>query len=349
MFQALAIDANASVPSERLQSPWLLSRRWDLLFLIGSAILVPLPLLIKNGFGLSVSAVNLAVTVLIGGPHLFATFSYTLLEKRFWKLHPFYAAGAFLIPPLVIYLGLFHFTVLVGLFFFWASIHILHQVCFLVDCYQAKRNGAVAEAWSRTIDYVVVFTSIYPIAFYKLVNGTFSVAGQTLKIPFVYGHPPAFIVMTSLFAVSLTLFLGKCVWEGTHGTLNGPKTLLIGVTVLVSFLLPIPQDLDVTFQGFNTWHSLQYIGLAWWMNVLRKERAEISSPFVNKISGRNRSPYFYAACLAPTLAFLGIIAVLVKTTTMPANQCYFMVVLSGLLAHYYFDHWVFTKTQSVVR
>src|SRR5262249_5333807 len=117
------------------QSPWLLSRRWDLVFLIGSAVLVPLPLLIKNGFGLSVSAVNLAVTVLIGGPHLFATFSYTLLEKRFWKLHPFYAIGAFAIPPLVIYMGLKHFPVLIGVFFFWASVHILHQVCFLVDCY----------------------------------------------------------------------------------------------------------------------------------------------------------------------------------------------------------------------
>jgi hypothetical protein len=330
----------------RSSDPWLLSRRWDLIFLIGSAVLVPLPLLIKNGLGLSVSAVNLAVTVLIGGPHLFATFTYTLLEKRFWKLHPFYAAGAFLVPPSVVYLGLRHFAVLIGIFFFWASIHILHQICFLVDCYQAKRR--TMEIWSRLIDYSVVFTSIYPIAFHKLVNGTFTVAGQTLKIPFVLGNPMAFVFMTALFTASLLLFLGKCLWELNQGTLNGPKTLLIAVTVAVSFLLPIPKDLDVTFQGFNTWHSLQYIGLAWWINVLRKERAAISSPLVRVISGPTRTPYFYAACLAPTLAFLGIIAILVRTTSLAANQCYFMVVLSGLLVHYYFDHWVFTKTEAVV-
>jgi len=314
--------------------------------LIGSAVLVPLPLLIKSGFGLSVTVVNLAVTVLIGGPHLFATFSYTLLEKRFWKLHPFYAMGALAIPPLVVYMGLKHFPFLIGIFFFWASIHILHQVCFLVDCYQSKKR--MSTAWSRLIDYGVVFTSIYPIASYKLVNGTFTVAGQTLRMPFVLGNHFAFVAMTSLFAVALGLYLGKCVWEIREKTLNGPKTLLIVVTVVVSFLLPIPKDLDVTFQGFNTWHSLQYIGLAWWINVLRKERAEISSPFVNKISGRNRTPYFYAACLLPTLIFLGIIAVLVRTTSLPSNQCYFMVVLSGLLAHYYFDHWVFTKVGAVV-
>lgn len=328
------------------RSPWLLSRRWDLIFLIGSAVLVPLPLLIKSGFGLSVSAVNLAVTILIGGPHLWATFTYTLLEKRFWKLHPFYAAGSFLIPPLVVYLGLNHFPVLIGLFFFWASIHILHQICYLVDCYQAKQG--TSEAWSRLIDYAVVFTSIYPIAFYKLVNGTFTVAGQTLKIPFVYDNPFIFIVMTSLFIASLVLYSGKTAWEWKQGQLSVPKTLLIGVTVLVSFLLPIPRDLDVTFQGFNTWHSLQYIGLAWWINVLRKQRVEISSPFVRTISGRGRTPYFYAACLVPTLIFLAIIAVLVKTTSLASNQCYFMVTLSGLLVHYYFDHWVFTKVSAVV-
>ncbi|HEX5037605.1 MAG TPA: hypothetical protein VFX30_10640 [bacterium] len=335
------------LPSQRSsESAWLLSRRWDLVFLIGGALLVPLPLLIKNGFGLSVSAVNLAITVLIGGPHLFATFSYTLLEKRFWKLHPYYAMGAFAIPPLVVYLGLNHFPVLIGVFFFWASIHILHQMCFLVDCYQAKRK--TATAWARLIDYGVVFTSIYPIAIYKMVNGTFTVAGQTLKLPFVLGNHFVFVAMTSLFAAALALYLGKCVWEIREKTLNGPKTLLILVTVVVSFLIPIPKDLDVTFQGFNTWHSLQYIGLAWWINVLRKERAEISSPLVNKIAGRSRTPYFYAACLVPTLIFLGIIAILVRTTSLPSNQCYFMVVLSGLLAHYYFDHWVFTKTQAVV-
>jgi hypothetical protein len=215
-----------------------------------------------------------------------------------------------------------------------------------VDCYQAKKKKA--SAWARLIDYGVVFSSIYPIASYKLVNGTFNVAGQTLKMPFVLGNHFVFVAMTSLFAVALALFLGKCVWEIREKVLNGPKTLLILVTVLVSFLLPIPKDLDVTFQGFNTWHSLQYIGLAWWINVLRKGRAEISSPLVNKISGRGRAPYFYVACLVPTMIFLSIIAVLVRMTGLPSNQCYFMVVLSGLLAHYYFDHWVFTKTQAVV-
>ena len=48
------------------------------------------------------------------------------------------------------------------------------------------------------------------------------------------------------------------------------------------------------------------------------------------------------------LVFLILIAILKKFTTLSPNQCYFMVVLSGLLMHYYFDHWVFTQVSAVV-
>lgn len=328
-------------------SPWLLSRRSDLLFLIGSALLVPLPLIIKNGFGLSVTLVNLIVTVLIGGPHLFATFTYTVMEKRFWSRHPFYAASAFAIPPLVIFAGLKAFSLLITIFFTWASIHILHQICYISDCYQ-KKAGNGFPPWSRAIDYAVVFTSLYPVAAYKLVNGNFHVAGQTILIPHVFGNPLIFVFVLSLFLVSLSLFVGKSLWEYRRGNLIFPKTLLLGLTVVISFFVPVPKEMDVSFQGFNTWHSLQYIALAWWMNNLRKQKEEISSPFVRSISGRERTPFFYLYCLVPTLAFLGIIMLLARSTSLPYSQCYFMVTLSGLLAHYYFDHWVFTRVDAVV-
>lgn len=328
-------------------TPWLLSARWDLFFLIGSVILVPLPLLIKNGLGLSISLVNLIVTILIGGPHLFATFTYTWMEKRFWAKHPYYAAGAFLIPPAVVVLGLKAFGLLIALFFFWASIHILHQICYIADCYREKADPGVT-AWGKVIDYAVVFTSIYPMAAYKLVHGNFAVAGQNILIPHVYRNPLVFLTLLSLFLVSLVLFVAKSFWDLKKGRFHLPKTLLIGITVGVSFFLPTANELDVAFQGFNTWHSLQYLALAWWINNLRKQKKEISSPLVLGISGPERTKLFYLSCLIPTFAFLGLIALLARTTSLPYNQCYFIVVLSGLLAHYYFDHWVFTRVDAVV-
>jgi hypothetical protein len=186
------------------------------------------------------------------------------------------------------------------------------------------------------------------MAAYKLVKGTFIVAGQTFLIPYVYGNPLVFLVTLSLFLASLILFVGKSFWDYKRGAFNFPKTLLIGVTVVVSFLLPTAKELDIAFQGFNAWHSLQYIALAWWINHLRKAKREIGSPLVLGISGRERTILFYLSCLIPTLAFLGLIALLAKSTSLPFNQCYFIVVLSGLLAHYYFDHWVFTRVEAVV-
>ncbi|QQR81824.1 MAG: hypothetical protein IPJ69_06990 [Deltaproteobacteria bacterium] len=332
-------------------SPWLISKRLDLLFFLGGFILVPLPLLIKNGYGLSVTLVNLVITVLIGGPHLFATFTYTFMEKKFWKRHPIYASSALLIPPTVIYLGLNAFGILITIFFSWASIHLLHQTCYIADCYR-KKIGDTSPflAWEKWIDYSVVFSSIYPVAIYKIVNGTFNVANQNIQIPYVTGNPFVFDFVISFFGIALMLFIAKTIWEIKTQTISWPKTALISMTVFVALLIAVPKDLDVAFQGFNTWHSLQYIALAWWVNVVRKDRGDISSPLVNGVSGRGffKTLGFYTLCLMPTLGFLAIITLLARSSGLPYNKCYFTVTLSGLLIHYYFDHWLFTKTKAIV-
>jgi len=346
MSQAVVAPPLTVVPGKNF---WLLSKRWDMVFLIGSVVFVPLPLLIKNGFGLSVTLFNLALSLLVVGPHLFSTFTYTLMERRFWRKHPLYAAGSLAIPPIVIYLGIVHFTLLIVLFLFWASVHALHQIGYLADCYQAKQSSRKGK-WLRAIDYAVIFTSLCPIAAYKLVHGSFLVANTAIKIPYVLDNPPVFFLMSALFVVALILYVSKTLWEWKTGHLNPQKALWIGLSIAVVFLLPVPKDLDDAFQGFNAWHSFQYLGLAWWINCLRKERGRIGSPFVQSISGPGkwRAVGFYVSCLAPTLAFFGVIALLTKTSGLQSAQCYFIVALSGLWMHYYFDHWVFTRVRLVV-
>jgi hypothetical protein len=205
-------------------------------------------------------------------------------------------------------------------------------------------------AWEKWIDYSVVFSSIYPVAIYKIVNGTFEVAGQNIKIPLVTGNPFVFDLVISFFGIAFFLFIAKTIWEVKADAVSWPKTLLISFTIFVALLIAVPKDLDVAFQGFNTWHSLQYLGLAWWVNVIRKERGDISSPLVNGISGRGflKTAGFYTFCLIPTLGFLSIVTLLARSTGLPYNKCYFTVTLSGLLIHYYFDHWLFTKTKAIV-
>ena len=84
---------------------WICSRQWDLTLIIGSAVLVPLPLLFASlaqatGWMTqeqAIEVINIAVAALIGGPHLFSTVTFTFLNRSFLKRRPLYAACSFLL------------------------------------------------------------------------------------------------------------------------------------------------------------------------------------------------------------------------------------------------------------
>src|SRR6478609_7203469 len=77
----------AAQPITREGGPWIRSRRFDLLFLTASGVLVFVPYLsygLLQRLGASQDtaslAVGLAVTLLVGGPHMYSTFLRTALE-----------------------------------------------------------------------------------------------------------------------------------------------------------------------------------------------------------------------------------------------------------------------------
>src|SRR5205814_8500530 len=104
---------------------WICNRQWDLTLIIGSAILVPLPLLLASLAQVSgwmtrtqaIGAINIAVAALIGGPHLFSTVTFTFLNRQFLKRRSLYAAGSFMLPVTVIYLGIHNYDLLINFFF----------------------------------------------------------------------------------------------------------------------------------------------------------------------------------------------------------------------------------------
>lgn len=346
--------AGSTLPFPR-ESGWICSRRWDLSLLIGSAILVPLPLLFASLAQVSgwmtqqqaVDAINIVVAALIGGPHLFSTVTFTFLNKSFLKRRPVYAACSFVLPILVIYLGTFHYATLVNFFFAWASLHVLHQIIYLSDCYRAQ-SPAPDPAWSRLIDYGLILTGLYPIGIYKLQQGKFHVGGVLLPFPEILRplHLPQ--LMGAIFAFFLLAWIWKTGREARQGRMSAPKTMLIGVTSLVSFFLPMGSNLDVLFQGYNTWHSFQYLFLLWVINRLRYQRGEIDNPLVLYLVRKQTMIPYYLSFLAAT-GILVILTLIVRAlTTLSADQSYFIVVLSILLMHYYFDHFLFTRTDWLV-
>jgi hypothetical protein len=350
--------AYAAVPElmpQRRQG-WIYKPAWDLSLLIFSAILVPLPFLAAWAAQVSgwmspqqaIDLINITVATLIGGPHLFSTLTYTLLDKRFRNGHRWYSKLAFLLPVGVVCLGVTQYTLLITFFFTWASLHVLHQIIYLSDCYRARsRSRAVEPLWSRTLDYGLILTGLYPIGLYKLSLRQFHVGGVVLPYPAWLQPLHLSVVAGVVFGIFLLGWIAKTVVEIGKGRASLPKTLLIGITTVVSFCLPLGSNLDVLFQGYNTWHSFQYLFLLWLLNRLRDQRGEIDSPFVRKLVRHNSMLPYYACFLAATGVLVVLTLIVRALTPLSADQSYFVVVLSVLLMHYYFDHFLFSQPELV--
>jgi hypothetical protein len=296
------------------------------------------------------------IALLIGGPHMYATYTRTFLDGEFRKRHVGFLLGSLLLPVVVVYLGVSNFPLLVTLFFFWASVHILHQIAYIIDCYGDKQRKALSLP-ARILDYVVVFSSLYPIGVWRMVNDDFKIGKIRLLFPefmMIENNPVIgwglFLLVTLLFAVSLTLWVWRSYQEYTRGELHTPKTILMGLTIVVSFFIPSYHELDVAFQGFNTWHSIQYLGLTLYINRLRQQKEGISTPLIRNMSLAGKGWKFYLFNVGCALGAVTMIALLLFNKDrlgFSFDQCYYVVVLSFLLMHYYHDHLLFMQKDAL--
>ena len=372
---SVAIGSRSGEVPENL---WLNNRTWDLTFISLSAVLVILPFAayeifkyilgvnsVREALGVnptdvldvSRNIVNGLIALFIGGPHMYSTYTRTFLDGEFRKHHVFFLLGSLVLPFIVVYLGIVNFQLLITFFFFWASIHILHQIAYIIDCYNQKNTKPISLP-SRILDYVVVFSSLYPIGVWRMVNDDFKIGQIRLLFPdflMIQNNPTVgwgvFLFAVMIFGVSLTLWIGRTYREYVHGELHVPKALLMGLTIVVAFFIPAYHELDVAFQGFNTWHSFQYLGLTLYINRLRQQKEGISTPLIRNMSIEGKGWRYYMFNVACALGAVGMIALLLwnrQTLGFSFDQCYYVVVLSFLLMHYYHDHLLFTKTDAIL-
>jgi hypothetical protein len=348
--------ATLAIETTGRRSLWLKSPKWDLTWISLSVILMIVPYgtyYIGQAIGFDPNKARVAVNYLIagaiGGPHMYATYTRTLFEptfrKRYWTIIPM----AFIIPSLVIYAAIFQFTYLLTIFFFWASIHVLHQIIFIVDCYNERQRSFLTR-YSRVIDYAVVLSALYPMAMYRFVHNTFTVGEQPLYFPEFLKVDLVWWAASAIFAISFVLYVAKTIREFQLGIGNIPKTILVTVTVLAAFFTPFFRELDVAFQGLNSWHSFQYLGLTWYINRLRYERGEITRPAIRKLAEPGKWWKYYGANFLAASSALAIILILRVTQEyhhLSDDQMYYMIILCFLLTHYYHDHILFTKSEEI--
>lgn len=354
---------------------WLRNRRWDLFFITLSVVVVPLPYLmyllgVRLGLedDISRNLVNTFVAVAIGGPHMMSTFLRTGLDERFKERYPTLVRSSIIIPVLVISLAFLNLNLMLTFFFFWASLHVLHQVTYIVELYNHKEAKIVRKSTlsplSRLVDYAIVLTSLFPIAMWKISQGVFEIGQNDLgeAIPDLFQQPDNpwfFIIVTVIFGGALAAFAVKSVYEYYHRVLNAPKFVFITLTVLVAFFTPLLPNLDTAFQGLNTWHSFQYLAITFYIIKIRQMAGDLDAeaPLVARFSRRTkdaRALYGFSAALLVGSALIFALVYLLAAVVRPGidgnshfDIAYYTAILSFLWIHYYHDHFLFTDFEAL--
>lgn len=401
MAGQITIGADAIArPIERDSSAgWIHSPGWDKRWLIYPALLAPLPVLIyyfslwllqrytgmdaANRVGTAEDIVSLFVMVLVGGPHVWVTFTRTWLHPEFRRREKIWYFASFAVVPTVAIMALsseFTRRLLLTGFFFIASLHIIHQLSYLIRFYH-DRDAIKPALKSRLIDIAAVLFPLYPVSSFRMVLGnesslafawTSSLWGtetaRELRFNIGRAHPllPDFMLsdwfwMVNLVAlvVAVSLWAAKSMRESRAGTLQKPKFMLICAAIGVGLFCPLLPNLDSSFQGFNLWHSLQYIALTWFITRVQIQKGRKLNPFVKWLANDERSGgRYYGIAFAIVLGLIGIIMVVALAISAWQNvgmfggsgevgtlsykpgavlQAYYLFGFGLLLTHYFHD------------
>ena len=269
------------------------------------------------------------------------------MEPSYRRRHRRFLAASLALPVIVTTMAFVNLQVLLTVFFMWASIHVLHQITYINDCYVAK-TARPRPLRERVVDYGVVFLCLYPMATPQILDGSFQLGG-TRAVRAAVGHPRPRRRRAGLrrrrrcSACFFVLWVAKSIRDLRRGTLLAPSVLLIGLTIVIGFTLPLAPNIDVAFQGFNVWHSVQYLGLVWYLMAMRKERGELDNRFVAECNGPDRPWQFYGLAVLLTAAAGMLVVLLHAGFGVELQKAYYIVILSTLLQHYYLDHLQFTK------
>lgn len=191
---------------------------------------------------------------------------------------------------------------------------------------------------------------------YSLGPAVSTTGGRELLFPAVLRAEVFAWLALLAFVLCAAAFLIKCGYEVAQRRLNVPKTLHMSLAAGLFFITPALQNLDVAFQGLNTWHSFQYLAVVIFLNRYRQAHGMIGSARVARFASRGWGMYavgigMTAACGVLYLALRGLVHLL---DTWPGDVmqqhyfCFYVSVLSALLIHYYFDHFLFLRIDGII-
>ena len=296
------------------QAPWIISRRDDLLFFSGSAILGYALVLIGFGFGYLPLAVFSLYGLLVDGPHIYSSHTRALLDRDersrlrwLWLI----GAPASLITAYAIIstFGSLSYLVVIVI----TNWHVSKQHMGFVMIYKNKAR----EREDYKLD-----------KYFTLIS---------LMLPFFF-FVSAFWFKTSLLPVFLIPALGFAGYYAWHQfrkpAINSSKLILVAAFIPLHWLAWIfaagdpwsPMRLAVVGVALTVGHGLQYLRLMYFHNNNRyRERSGILGLVSRK--------YIYFACAVMVLSF----PVSLNLSRVVQTRVLGVFLLGALLFHFVLD------------
>ena len=349
-------DSTASAPAIALPAPasgrWIRDLVFDWTFLLGSTVLVFLVAAlfsVKPGgtnllqVGGASEALNLAIPVLLGGPHIFFSLVRTYMDVDFKREHRvLLRMSPHVVAFTMLYLTVWHHEALaVNIVLYSAVFHGAAQLGHIALRYRLKAGRGPYDAAGIAL---LVATFAGPLFFvsYAVQSREFIFVGQ----PIFKALAPSWLLWLSGTAA----VVAGAYWlaDTANHVLAGGRvnwregTVLLSTQVAFWFLANLDQ-LDVTFQAYNAWHSLQAMGLMWLAMNAKWRGGKVRGPKQTEFcrDGAFGHTFLYGVAFSLFVGLMVLAFTNFQFANLPASPFYFIFAVTVLLNHHVIDYWLF--------
>lgn len=287
---------------------------------------------------------NLVIPVLLGGPHIFFSLVRTYMDTDFKREH----RHLLRVTPHVIAFGMmylaFHqyFRVAANVILYSAVLHGAAQLAHIGLRYRLKAGRA---AWDLGGKAFVVAALVGPLYFVSRAVATrdrFEFIGQAIY--------PQLAPSWFLWLAGGVALVAAAYWlaDAVNHRLAGGRTpwregAVLAATLGAFWFLASLDELDVTFQAYNAWHSVQALGILW-IGMNGKWRAgKVRGPKASRFcqDGAFLRTYGWAVVFSVSIGFLVVLFSNFQFGQLDRSAFYYVFAVTVLLNHHVLDYWLF--------
>jgi len=328
--------------SQAMRPIWMVSPAFDLTFFVFSALVVLLPWIAVEGYGVRSQYVLAAVAIGSNGPHLVSTWTRVYLDgNERWKRPVHY----YLVPALAIAFVAYLIvtegrksSVLRTVLLYWAFWHFLNQNWGILRIYQ--RRAGEADARIAQLERSLLWLGALWPFMHRLFSGPHVLFGAKIYHPhldpWMVNGVAALLVVTAIWYVGWRLDMVR---RGQRVDLVRPLFILSSwFGFFVPFVL-IKKNGSAAFGAAAAWHGIQYLAIVWVFNRNKwKGGVDPKARAVSWLSQPRRGGWvlYFLALLALAGVFYGGIQ-LAALFMWDAKTWGATVWLSLTFGHYYID------------